>query len=430
MSIPLDNLYNWINGLLPSPAVLYLFSPHGSKNISDLQWFCDYASKGYKVYLLPSVICHDQEPVEIARYLGVNESYPDRYCNESADLLEQYLLRQNSVLKNTIKDLSYVPRSHGQMLYDHTVILHSEHNSEDIAKLVDQGFVPVYYWSHAVISLDWYRFANIDHRLQPEPIQQKFLIYCRDWADTRSYRIKFLNLLVQHNLHYNSRISFMHTNSESMHYKDCVDSVDRLEEIADNTYDSTASATYDPDDINQTGISVVLETVVDSSKVHITEKVLRPIACGHPFILAAGPGALKYLQKYGFRTFSPWINESYDDEPDSQRRLEMIVEEMHRIDQLPAVQFDELVCNLKETVAHNRKRFYSDEFFQQVQEELVDNLNSAWSQVMQTKGSVYLNTRKLLKQDPVAKDLSQSHEFRHMFKHMLDTLKRLRKQAC
>jgi hypothetical protein len=189
-----------------------------------------------------------------------------------------------------------------------------------------------------------------------------------------------------------------------MHYKDCVDSVDRLEEIADNTYDSTASATYDPDDINQTGISVVLETVFDSSKVHITEKVLRPIACGHPFILAAGPGALKYLQKYGFRTFSHWINESYDDEPDSQRRLEMIVEEMHRIDQLPAVQFDELLCNLKETVAHNRKRFYSDEFFQQVQEELVNNLNSAWSQVMQTKGSVYLNTRRLLKQDPVAKD--------------------------
>jgi hypothetical protein len=48
----------------------------------------------------------------------------------------------------------------------------------------------------------------------------------------------------------------------------------------------------------------VAETVFDT-RIHLTEKTLRPIACGHPFILAAGPGSLKYLQTYGFRTFSP-----------------------------------------------------------------------------------------------------------------------------
>jgi hypothetical protein len=219
----------------------------------------------------------------------------------------------------------------------------------------------------------------------------------------------------------------MHTNSEGTHYRDCVHAIDRLNEIVDNTHDSTASATYDPDDINQTGISVVLETVFDSCKIHITEKVLRPIACGHPFILAAGPGSLKYLQKYGFQTFSPWINESYDNETDSQRRLQMIVEEMHRINQLPALQFDELLQKLKATTEHNRKRFYSNEFFQQVQAELVDNLTLAWPRVMQTKGSVYLNTRRLLKQDPVTKDLSRRPEFQDAFRHMLATLKQLRK---
>jgi hypothetical protein len=430
MSIPLDNLYNWINGLLPSPAVLYLFLPHGSKNISDLQWFTDYKSKGYKVYSLPAVICHDQEPVEIARYQEVNQSYSGCHSGTFLEPIDQYLLKQNSVLKKTVKDLSYVPRSHGQILYDHTIILHSEQNSEDINALEVQGFVPVYYWSHAIISLDWYRFANIDRRLRPEPMQQKFLIYCRDWSDTRSYRIKFLNHLTQHNLHYNSRISFMHTNSEGMHYRDCVDASSRLDEIADNIHCSSVSATYDPDDINQTGISVVLETVVVSSKVHLTEKVLRPIACGHPFLLGAGPGALKYLQQYGFRTFSPWINESYDDEPDHHRRLEMIVEELHRIDQLPPQEFNELLNNLQSAADHNRKRFYSDDFFQQVQSELVDNLHSAWNKVMRTRGAVFSNTRKLLKQDLVAKELSRDPELRPIFVHMLDTLRYLRKQAC
>jgi hypothetical protein len=44
----------------------------------------------------------------------------------------------------------------------------------------------------------------------------------------------------------------------------------------------------------------------------LTEKALRPIACGQPFILAATPGSLQYLRSYGFKTFSGYIDETYD----------------------------------------------------------------------------------------------------------------------
>ena len=44
MHIPLDNLYNWIAGLLPS-TVIYRFYPNGSKKLIDLDQADDRTSK-------------------------------------------------------------------------------------------------------------------------------------------------------------------------------------------------------------------------------------------------------------------------------------------------------------------------------------------------------------------------------------------------
>ena len=62
MSIPLDNLYNWVDSLLPDPAILYVFQPHGSKKISDCNWFRNHNIA--TAYRFPGVIAHDQEPLD------------------------------------------------------------------------------------------------------------------------------------------------------------------------------------------------------------------------------------------------------------------------------------------------------------------------------------------------------------------------------
>ena len=36
MNIPLDNLYHWVESLAQHPVILYVFRPHGSKDIFDL----------------------------------------------------------------------------------------------------------------------------------------------------------------------------------------------------------------------------------------------------------------------------------------------------------------------------------------------------------------------------------------------------------
>jgi hypothetical protein len=221
-------------------------------------------------------------------------------------------------------------------LYEQAILLHSEKNSVDLEQYSQNNFLPVYYWCHAIIARDWYRFAEIDTRLTTQSqVCKKFLIYNRAWGNTREYRLKFIELLVKHGLHEQSKISISRRSEgdQGYHYRDhkfkninfALKDSTVLDLFEDNHSDSNESAQYNHDDFNSTAISVVLETIFDDSRIHLTEKILRPIACGHPFVLAAGPHSLEYLRSYGFRTFAPWIDESYDQETNSLLRLEKII---------------------------------------------------------------------------------------------------------
>ena len=168
--------------------------------------------------------------------------------------------------------------------------------------------------------------------------------------------------------------------------------------MPNNNQHSYASADYSVDDILSTDISVILETVAAESKIHLTEKTLRPIACGHPFMLVAGPGSLEYLRSYGFKTFSPWINESYDSEPDIIKRMQLIVDEMVKISKLSLDQKENLLCHLKEIATFNKNHFFSKKFFNKIQTELVENLKSAIDKVKATQGKNYLSLIPLIKQ--------------------------------
>ena len=148
----------------------------------------------------------------------------------------------------------------------------------------------------------------------------------------------------------------------------------------------------------------------DDSRIHLTEKTLRPIACGHPFILAAGPGALEYMRSYGFKTFAPWIDESYDTESNSLKRLEKIIQVMKQIQTLQGQELEDFSQAIKSVAEFNKKYFFSDEFFNVLKTELKSNLDSAVQKVKKSQGKNYLNFLKLLKQYNVCDQISQRQE--------------------
>jgi len=74
-----------------------------------------------------------------------------------------------------------------------------------------------------------------------------------------------------------------------------------------------------------TYFSVVTETVCAESAVSFrTEKIAKPLAMGHPFVVASTPGFYRDLQALGFRTFGHVIDESFDLIPNAQDRMDRV----------------------------------------------------------------------------------------------------------
>lgn len=77
-------------------------------------------------------------------------------------------------------------------------------------------------------------------------------------------------------------------------------------------------------------IEVVSETYTDRV-VFFSEKTFYPIVYGLPFIQLNSRHALRHLRNLGYKTFEPYIDESYDEEFDMPLRVKMIADEIKRL---------------------------------------------------------------------------------------------------
>ena len=91
----------------------------------------------------------------------------------------------------------------------------------------------------------------------------------------------------------------------------------------------------------------------------LSEKTFKPILYKHPFILLCDPYSLTLLRKLGYKTFHPFIDESYDNESNDVRRLKMILNEVNRLSNLTEIEIFEFIDNVKEITIHNHNIFIS-----------------------------------------------------------------------
>ena len=76
-----------------------------------------------------------------------------------------------------------------------------------------------------------------------------------------------------------------------------------------------------------TYFSLVTETVCAESTLSFrTEKIAKPLAMGHPFIVASTPGFYRDLHNLGFSTFANVIDESFDMIDNAQQRMDRIID--------------------------------------------------------------------------------------------------------
>ena len=129
---------------------------------------------------------------------------------------------------------------------------------------------------------------------------------------------------------------------------------------------------------------MVTETVYFDTKLHLTEKVFKPIVSKRPFFLASTPGSLAYLKSYGFRTFDQWIDESYDLEQDHYIRIEKITEEIARLCAMEPADLIMMHKEMQETLEYNFNHFYTA-FKNIIIDELVDNFKELLSKVAEDR---------------------------------------------
>jgi hypothetical protein len=378
MSVPLDRLYHYLADCVNHDLVIYRWAPHGSRKLEDLVPIGNYSKLKFSTH--PMMICHDQEPLMCDFYSKDQIKAAAKNTWSIAGL--------DGLLCNSILDYHADQYLRGAVAcanhYDLTMLLHSEQRSSALTWFSQNGFVPVYCWGHALIAHDWFRYANHDPKLNfnLHKIKQDFLVYNRAWSGTREYRLYFTQKIVDQQLIDHVKTTF--NPNDPQHYthhhfknKNLVISNHTLEQyLPPNLVGAAASADYVSDDYASVGIEVVLETLFDDSRLHLTEKTLRPIACGKPFILAATPGSLQYLRDYGFETFLGLIDESYDAVLNSRDRLDAIVQEMKRIAALAPDAKQVLYTKLHEIAQRNKQRFFNG-LFDQVIEEYKTNLNQA-----------------------------------------------------
>jgi hypothetical protein len=370
---------------------MFYFYPWGEKdytNLVDCQYTLDqinstnglsniYAEKFVPQHLhtdikivrvfQPVLFCHDQEPLNFDLY------------QDDGDAMKKFQTNHLEKLPYPVPNQN-LRACHHWSFCERWILLHTEKNSTELDRYEKTGrYIGAFWWSHALIARDWYRYAEFDKSLENTSARQKlFLVYARDFTGTRQYRQGFIESI--ENLSDHCQVGSVNTTDPG----------------------PTASAIYSSNDFSNTNISVVLETLFEDSRIYLTEKILRPIACGHPFILAAGPHSLDFLKNYGFETFAPWIDESYDLEPDHATRMKMIVKEMNRIACMPELERKQLIESCQEIARRNKQRFFSSSFLDQVVKELETNVSSAYEY---TKNrfcvNFYWNTRKWRKKQGI-----------------------------
>ena len=330
--------------------LFYAFSVNGSRNIYDISPFVDKSTDDYQSNVASKNITHyygcitalDQEPINkdqlFCDYSELFARNPNSF-GSSTEWTNHY-----SALDVMAQRLSKVHTS---------VICHSEKRSDEVDYLRSLGFIDVHYWYHGLIARDWFRHWK-HYDVTTSDFAHRLGCYIRDTTGTREYRKGVLDLVRQENIY--------------------------CPALENKMYDSDASAMLEWSDTELFDIQIVAETLFHTSKTHLTEKVLKPVAMQQPFILFAGPHSLEYMKSYGFQTFSSCWDESYDNITNSAERYHAVSEIIKHLNNLPEDQYKRIINRARLIALGNREHFFSQQFENVLMHELHTNMSQALQQ--------------------------------------------------
>jgi hypothetical protein len=104
-------------------------------------------------------------------------------------------------------------------------------------------------------------------------------------------------------------------------------------------------------------VSIVTETTAYMDAIAETEKTFKPIIFKQPFIIVGAPKSIQHLKDKGYKTFSKWFDESYDNIIDHHQRLITIGNLCIEIKNWSRDKKKQFIEETQEIVEYNYKHF-------------------------------------------------------------------------
>lgn len=276
--------------------------------------------------------------------------------------------------------LHEIPKSHlffsvgvpdGQSFYDNLCVTHKWENRFNILSSHHFEHTILDHYSH---NLDWLG-DHYEYKIKPKSklfvcfnkLHRKHRLHLlaesirRGWLDKSYYSFEGATPNWYKNVHL--------LPIEGQDLEDILSIKDRYPLRLNITDKRTNPVNLECDDLKyheDSYFSVVTETIMGPydpkdcllaymNTLFLSEKIYKPFALRHPFIAFAWPGAMRFLRERGYKTFHPYIDESYDDEPDYDKRFKMLIEEIKRLERFNTVEWLEWQKNIKPIVDYNAK---------------------------------------------------------------------------
>ena len=106
-------------------------------------------------------------------------------------------------------------------------------------------------------------------------------------------------------------------------------------------------------------INIVTETSFNENELFISEKIIKPILHFQPFIVMSSVNYLSELRNIGFKTFSDFWDESYDNIEDPTERYQTILKLILELNSKSIEELNELYQQTKNICIHNNNLLYS-----------------------------------------------------------------------
>ena len=252
----------------------------------------------------------------------------------------------------------------------------------------------LYYFFHGFAALDWFRgYHAMNHHKPVVRACRDYITFNRTITGDRAYRRTFVELLRSRDLLHQGLVSY---GVDGMHEDYLAVDGDRISADASASIPLTIKdhSGHLPD--YDAFWHVVTETVFDQPKLHLTEKIFKPIVSKQPFMLLAAPGNLEYLRSYGFRTFNGIIDESYDTMPEGQDRINAVVSQLEWYCALTDKEKTRVQQECESMVEHNFQHFYG-QFREIIADELLHNTKEFFDRIGHDDSRIdYATIRSLL----------------------------------